>query len=54
MKRLIGDMYCNLPILLDEYHNILDVTEGALSSRDCNSAGKDKKDDSKGSHFELT
>ena len=54
MKRLTGDMYCSLPILLDEYHDILDVTEGALSSRDYNSAGKDKEGLSKGSHFELT
>ena len=48
-------MHRSLPILLDEYHNILDVTEGALSSRNCNSAGKDKKFDvSKRGHFELT
>jgi hypothetical protein len=47
-------MYCSLPILLDEYHNILDITEGALSSGNYNSAGKDKKFDvSKRSHFEL-
>ena len=57
MNKLRGAimMYCSLPILLDEYHNILDVTEGALSSRNYNSAGKDKKlDISKRSHSELT
>ena len=53
MIRLIGDMCCSLPILLDEYHNILDITEVALSSRNYNSAGKDKKFDvSKRSHFD--
>lgn len=45
-------MHCSLPILLDEYHNILNVTEGALSGGNYNSAGKDKKlDVSKRSHF---
>ena len=53
MNRLeIGDMYCKLPILLDEYHDVLDVAEGIFfSSSNCNSAGKDKKGVSKGSHL---
>jgi hypothetical protein len=53
----IRDMYCSLPILLDEYHNVLDVAEAIFSvrggSKD-NSAGKDNKGVSKGSHFQLT
>ena len=37
-------MYCSLPILLDEYHNILDVTEGTvLSGSNHNSVGKNEK-----------
>ena len=49
----IGDMYCRLPILLDKYHNVLDVAEGTIffSGSNCNSAGKDKKGVSKGSHL---
>ena len=54
-NKLIGSMQCSSPILLDEYHNILDVTEVALSRRNYNGAGKDKKlDVSKRSHYELT
>ena len=53
----IGDMHCSLPILLDEYHNVLDVAETIFSfssgSNYYNSAGKDKKGLSKGSHFQL-
>ena len=47
----IGDMPCSLPILLDEYHNVLDVAEGIFSGSNCNSASKDKKGVSKGSHL---
>ena len=51
---VIGYMYCRLPILLNEYHNVLDVAEGAnfFSASNCNSAGKDKKGFSKGSHLQ--
>lgn len=52
----IGDMYCSLPILLNEYHYVLDVAEAIFrfSGRsNYNSAGKDKKGLSKGSHFQL-
>jgi hypothetical protein len=49
-------MYCSLPILLDEYHNILDITEGTvLSGSNHNSAGKNEKlveGGSKRSHFD--
>jgi hypothetical protein len=48
-----GDMYCRLPILLDEYYNVLDVAEGIFSGSNCNSAGKDKKGVSKGGHLQL-
>jgi hypothetical protein len=47
-------MHCGSPVFLDQYHNILNVTESALSRRNYNSAGKDKKlDVSKRSHFET-
>ena len=50
---ILGDMHYSLPILLDEYHNILDVTEGALSSGNYDSANKDKKlDVTKRRHLE--
>jgi hypothetical protein len=55
---VLRDMCCSLPILLDEYHNVLDVVEAIFSFRggsnyNC-SAGKDKEGVSKGSHFQLT
>ena len=53
----IGDMCCSLPILLDEYYNVLDVTETIImmifSGSNYNSTSKDKKGVSKGSHFQL-
>jgi hypothetical protein len=49
----IRDMYYKLPILLDEYHNILDVAECIFSGSNSNSAGKDKKGVSKGNHLQL-
>ena len=52
---MIGGIHCSSPILLDEYHNILDVTEVALSRRNYDSTGKDKNlNVLKRSHFELT
>jgi len=50
----IGDIYFSLPILLDKYNDILDVTECTLSGRNRNSAGEDERSGSKGNHFQLT
>jgi hypothetical protein len=50
----LGDTYFGVPILLDEYNNILDVTEGTLGCvRNHNSAGEGKKGGAKKNHFDF-
>ena len=46
-------MNCILPILLDEYNDILDVAEAIFGRGSYDGAGEDEKGVSKRNHFEL-